>query len=150
MILSKKKPDNIEVLETEYAKKQYAEYANQQKQIVYRRRRLAVVFSLAAILFISLGVSLFNDYLRLESLKDYKQETVATQKETAAQKAQLQQTVDLLKDEDYVAKVARSRYLYSKKDELVFPLPENEKEVTSEKSTSDASSKSDKTDDTGQ
>ena len=96
------------------------------------------MFSLAAILFISLGISLFNDYLRLESLKDYKQETVTQQKETAAQKAQLQQTVDLLKDEDYVAKVARSRYLYSKKDELVFPLPENEKEVISEKTTSDS------------
>lgn len=143
--MSEKKNNNIEVLENDFAKEQYAEYAKQQKQIIYRRRRLAVVFSLAAILFISLGISLFNDYARLNKLNEYKEETLAEQKEITTQKAQLQQTVDQLKDEDYVAKLARSRYLYSKDGELVFPLPENEKETATDKSTVDDSEKSEKT-----
>ncbi len=143
--MSEKKNNNIEVLENDFAKEQYAEYAKQQKQIIYRRRRLAVVFSLAAILFISLGISLFNDYARLNKLNEYKEETLAEQKEITTQKAQLQQTVDQLKDEDYVAKLARSRYLYSKDGELVFPLPENEKETATDQSTVDDSEKSEKT-----
>lgn len=143
--MSGKKNNNIEVLENDFAKEQYAEYAKQQKQIIYRRRRLAVVFSLAAILFISLGISLFNDYARLNKLNEYKEETLAEQKEITTQKAQLQQTVDQLKDEDYVAKLARSRYLYSKDGELVFPLPENEKETATDQSTVDDSEKSEKT-----
>lgn len=130
--------NNLKVLDTDYAKEQYAKYAKQQKQVIFRRRRLMVIFTVAAVIFVSVGISIFNDYLRLNQLKEVKQETIVQQVEVEGKVADLQREVALLKDEDYIAKVARSRFLYSKEDELVFPIPGNsntvEEEPTSEES----------------
>ncbi|AYW45996.1 septum formation initiator family protein [Tetragenococcus koreensis] len=117
---------NVKVLDNEYAKKQYAKYAKEQRQIIFRRRRLLAIFVVAAIVFLSVGISLFNDYLRLQKLENYREETVAEQKDVTKQTENLKKDVSLLKDEDYVAKIARSRFLYSDDDEIVFPLPGNE------------------------
>ena len=125
--------NNLKVLDTDYAK-----YAKQQKQVLFRRRRLMAIFTIAAVIFVSVGISIFNDYLRFNQLKEVKQETIVQQVEVEGKVADLQREVALLKDEDYIAKVARSRFLYSKEDELVFPIPGNsttvEEEPTSEES----------------
>lgn len=130
--MDKQDKSNVKVLDNEYAKKQYAKYAKQQRQIVFRRRRLLAIFVVAAVIFLSVGISLFNDYLRLQKLESYKEETVAEQKEVSKQTEDLENDVDLLKDEDYVAKMARSRFLYSDDDEIVFPLPGNETDAVDE------------------
>ncbi|MDN6639887.1 MAG: septum formation initiator family protein [Tetragenococcus sp.] len=130
--MDKQDKSNVKVLDNEYAKKQYAKYAKQQRQIVFRRRRLLAIFVVAAVIFLSVGISLFNDYLRLQKLESYKEETVAEQKEVSKQTEDLENDVDLLKDEDYVAKMARSRFLYSDDDEIVFPLPGNDTDAVDE------------------
>ncbi|GAA3015857.1 FtsB family cell division protein [Tetragenococcus solitarius] len=130
--MDNKEKTNVKVLDNEYAKKQYAKYAKEQRQIIFRRRRLLAIFVVAAIIFLSVGISLFNDYLRLQKLETFKEETVAEQKDVSKQTEGLQKDVSLLKDKDYVAKMARSRFLYSDDDEIVFPLPENETDGISE------------------
>ncbi|AYW47777.1 septum formation initiator [Tetragenococcus osmophilus] len=130
--MDKQEKSNVKVLDNDYAKKQYAQYAKQQRQVIFRRRRLLAIFVVAAIIFLSVGISLFNDYLRLQKLEDYKEETVAQQKEVSQQTDDLEKDVALLKDEDYVAKMARSRFLYSDDDEIVFPLPGDEGEAADE------------------
>ncbi|KFN89508.1 hypothetical protein TMUPMC115_2397 [Tetragenococcus muriaticus PMC-11-5] len=84
------------------------------------------------LVFLSAGISLLNDYLRLQSLEDYKEETVARQEEVSQQADNLEEDVALLQDEDYVAKMARSRFLYSDDDEIVFPLPGDEADAADE------------------
>ena len=126
--MARGKKNNVKMLDTDYAKEQYAKYVQQQKQIIFKRRRVFVVFALAIVAFVSISISLFNDYLRLQKLQDVRQETIAKNKIVANKMADLEQEVTLLKDKDYVAKVARSRFFYSKKNELIFPLPENETE----------------------
>jgi len=130
--VDKQEKSKVKVLDNEYAKKQYAKYAKEQRQIIFRRRRLMAIFVVAAIIFLSVGISLFNDYLRLQKLEDFKEETVVKQKKVSEQKEDLKNDVSLLKDEDYVAKIARSRFLYSDDDEIVFPLPGNESGVANE------------------
>ena len=39
-----KKSNKIAALDTEYAKKKYAEFQQQQRQLIFRRRRLAAIF----------------------------------------------------------------------------------------------------------
>ncbi|GMA44957.1 hypothetical protein GCM10025853_24140 [Tetragenococcus halophilus subsp. halophilus DSM 20339] len=78
--MDKQEKSKVKVLDNEYAKKQYAKYAKEQRQIIFRRRRLMAIFVVAAIIFLSVGISLFNDYLRLQKLEDYKEETVVKQK----------------------------------------------------------------------
>ncbi|HLQ41171.1 MAG TPA: septum formation initiator family protein [Tetragenococcus sp.] len=124
--MDKQEESKVKVLDNEYAKEQYAYYAKQQRQIIFKRRRLLAIFVVAAAIFLSVGISLFNDYLRLQKLEDYKTETIAQEKVLSEKVGGLKKDVSLLKDEDYVAKLARSRYLYSDDDEIVFPLPGNE------------------------
>lgn len=117
---------NLQFLDDEYAQQHYAIQAKRRREVIFRRRRLAVIFSIAAVVFVSVGISIFNDYLRLGHLKNYREETVAEQQVVQKNKTALETEVGLLQDEDYVAKIARERFLYSKKGELVFPLPEKE------------------------
>ena len=50
---------------------------------------------------------------------------VTTQKEEAQKKhATLEQQVELLKDDDYIANLARSEYYLSKKGEIIFSFPD--------------------------
>lgn len=124
--MNQEEPNKIEFLENDYAKQHYAQQVKKRREVIFRRRRLALVFAIATVIFLSVGVSLFNDYLRLQNLEKYQSEAVANQEASREKKAKLEKEVDLLEDEDYVAKIARDRFLYSKDGELVFPLPEHE------------------------
>ena len=76
-----KKSNKIAALDTEYAKKKYAEFQQQQAN--------------------------------------------AEMKEVNADVDQLHQDVSLLKDDEYVAKLARSKFFYSKDGEKVYPILES-------------------------
>lgn len=122
----KQAKNNLQYLNNEYVKENYGKQVKKHREIIFRRRRLAAITVVAIALFISLGIPLFNDYLRLQNLKTYQEQTVLDQKAIEKEVADLQKEVDLLHDEDYVAKIARERFYYSKEGELLFPLPESE------------------------
>ena len=130
--MSQEEQTNLQFLDNEYAQQHYAVQAKKRREIIFRRRRLAVFFSLAAVIFVSIGISLYNDSLRLQNLERYKEETIAEQQAIKENKAALEKEVALLQDEDYVAKIARERFLYSKEGELVFPLPGTESDTAKE------------------
>lgn len=130
--MSQEEQTNLQFLDNEYAQQHYAVQAKKRREIIFRRRRLAVFFSLAAVIFVSIGISLYNDSLRLQNLERYKEETIAEQQAIKENKAALEKEVALLQDEDYVAKIARERFLYSKERELVFPLPGTEADTAKE------------------
>jgi len=91
---------------------------------------------------------MFNDQMRLQKLKEYKAETVAEQKEAEQKVASLERDVALLQDDEYVAKLARSRFFYSKDGEKIYPvLPDgtdsqntNERSAQSEQESSSTES----------
>lgn len=130
-----KKENNITTLDTAYAKAQYAKYKEQHQQVVFRRRRLGAIFVAAIVVFVFVGIQLFNDHQRLQELSEIKQEAIAEKKAAEKNVAQLEHDVSLLKDEDYVAKLARSRFFYSKEGESVYPLPEETQSSNSTSST---------------
>ncbi|MDT2596449.1 septum formation initiator family protein [Enterococcus dongliensis] len=115
----------IASLDTPYAKEQYRKFQKQHRQLIFKRRRLAVLFAVAAFAAIVMGVQIFNEQRHLSELKEIKTETIAKSAEIDNQVSGLKQDVELLKDENYVAKLARSRFYYSKEDELIFVLPDS-------------------------
>ncbi|MFV0559884.1 MAG: FtsB family cell division protein [Enterococcus sp.] len=119
------KNNKIASLNTEYAKKQYAEFQKTQRQLIFRRRRLIAIFVGAFIIFAIIGTRLFSDFQRLYQLDALNTETKVEQKSVDSDVTALKKEVALLKDDDYVAKLARSRYFYSKDGELVYPLPDS-------------------------
>ena len=54
-----KKSNKIAALDTEYAKKKYAEFQQQQRQLIFRRRRLAAIFVGALVIFAIIGVQIY-------------------------------------------------------------------------------------------
>lgn len=129
----KRETATIQHLENEYSKEQYAKYAKEQKQVIFRRRRLALVFLLTTITLISMGIPMFNDWLQLQNLTEVQKETLAEQKETNETVQRLEREVAQLNDKNYVAKLARARFLYSKEGEFIYPLPENQEEQNNQK-----------------
>ncbi|NVE05846.1 septum formation initiator family protein [Enterococcus faecium] len=119
------KSNKIAALDTEYAKKKYAEFQQQQRQLIFRRRRLAAIFVGALVIFAIIGVQIFHDMQRMHQLNELRVEANAEMKEVNADVDQLHQDVSLLKDDEYVAKLARSKFFYSKDGEKVYPILES-------------------------
>ena len=120
-----KKSNKIAALDTEYAKKKYAEFQQQQRQLIFRRRRLAAIFVGALVIFAIIGVQIFHDMQRMHQLNELRVEANAEMKEVNADVDQLHQDVSLRKDDEYVAKLARSKFFYSKDGEKVYPILES-------------------------
>nr|WP_249686425.1 septum formation initiator family protein [Enterococcus casseliflavus] len=126
-------------MQTDYAKEQFAKFEKERRQVVFRRRRLVAFFVAALAIFAIVGIQMFNDQMRLQKLKEYKAETVAEQKEAEQKVASLERDVALLQDDEYVAKLARSRFFYSKVGEKIYPvLPDG----TDSQNTNERSSQS--------
>lgn len=106
------------------AKEQYSKYNKQNSQVIFRRRRLGAVFIAALAIFVFVGIQLFRDYQRMQNLEEIKQEAISDHKIVDENVKSLKHEVSLLNDEDYVTKLARSRFFYSKDGEKVYPLPE--------------------------
>ncbi|MDY2548135.1 septum formation initiator family protein [Enterococcus casseliflavus] len=137
--MAKESNKKIELLQTDYAKEQFAKFEKERRQVVFRRRRLVAFFVAALAIFAIVGIQMFNDQMRLQKLKEYKAETVAEQKEAEQKVASLERDVALLKDDEYVAKLARSRFFYSKDGEKIYPvLPDG----TDSQNTNERSSQS--------
>lgn len=137
--MAKESNKKIELLQTDYAKEQFAKFEKERRQVVFRRRRLVAFFVAALAIFVIVGIQMFNDQMRLQKLKEYKAETVAEQKEAEQKVASLERDVALLQDDEYVAKLARSRFFYSKDGEKIYPvLPDG----TDSQNTNERSSQS--------
>ena len=137
--MAKESNKKIELLQTDYAKEQFAKFEKERRQVVFRRRRLVAFFVAELAIFAIVGIQMFNDQMRLQKLKEYKAETVAEQKEAEQKVASLERDVALLKDDEYVAKLARSRFFYSKDGEKIYPvLPDG----TDSQNTNERSSQS--------
>ena len=78
--MAKESNKKIELLQTDYAKEQFAKFEKERRQVVFRRRRLVAFFVAALAIFAIVGIQMFNDQMRLQKLKEYKAETVAEQK----------------------------------------------------------------------
>ena len=120
-----KKSNKIAALDTEYAKKKYAEFQQQQRQLIFRRRRLAAIFVGALVIFAIIGVQIFHDMQRMHQLNELRVEANTEMKEVNADVDQLHQDVSLLKDDEYVATLARSKFFYSIDGEKVYPILES-------------------------
>lgn len=112
-----------------YPKEQQARLAmksmqKDQKKVMFRRRRLGIMFAAALVVFSLIGVNLFRNSQRLVSLQENRQEVEKENQQVQKTEKELKREVDLLNDTEYVEKVARSKYFYSKEGEQVYSIPD--------------------------
>ncbi|MBL1230677.1 septum formation initiator family protein [Enterococcus sp. BWB1-3] len=135
---NKKESNNIAALNNEYTKEQYAEFQKQQKKLIFKRRRLAVIFFIAIVVFSISGIELLKDYQKLHSFEKQKEEVVAESSEVDKKLRRLEEDVALLKDPNYVAKLARSRYYMYKEGEQIYHVPDFGSAISTDKETTTA------------
>lgn len=135
----------IATINNPYAKEQFKQFQKEHRQLIFKRRRLTVFFTVAALIFIVMGLQIFSEYQHLNELKEIKVTTQAESKEVDTKVKNLKQDVALLKDDDYVAKLARSVYYYSKDGELVFVLPDSANTTNNSETTTSSEAAQSKT-----
>lgn len=101
-----------------------AKTQREQKQMLYKRRRLTLMFVVAFVLFTFMGINLFRNGQHLLSLQQNHKEVKKEYADVETTKKDLEDEVKLLKDPEYVEKFARAKYFYSKEGEQVYSIPE--------------------------
>lgn len=94
------------------------------KKIIFRRRRLGIMFTVALVAFSLIGFNLFTNSQHLLKLQETRKEVSKEQKDVAKNEKDLSREVDLLNDTEYVEKIARAKYFYSKEGEQIYSIPD--------------------------
>ena len=120
------KPNNVVPLTNRYARNK----ARQKEQQRKRMWRTVLVWTIGSVVFLVLAGAVYQNWQKAEQLAQ--QTTVATEKQTAvlAQMDQLAHQLALVKDDQYLLQLARSKYYLSKEDELIFNLPYIQQDTT--------------------
>ncbi|GET16796.1 FtsB family cell division protein [Ligilactobacillus agilis] len=125
------KRKQIRVLNNEYfqAKQKEARLqAKRQKRQQQRSLLHLICVAIMGLLFTYGVIRVAQAYLQIKALK---QETVVAKRElkrTQAKNDRLKREVERLKDADYVQKIIRSQYFYSKDGETIYILPDDAKD----------------------
>lgn len=84
-----------------------------------------MILAVGSIMLIMPAISLGKDLLRKRDFDAQKVQATEQLADLETYQDDLEYYIDLLNDEEYVAKLARSEYYLSKDDEVVFNLPED-------------------------
>jgi cell division protein DivIC len=129
MSATKKQP--ITKLQTQYAVKQEEGMiiATRRKRVVLRR--LSVFLVLAAVIACIMASTIISQNKAEAKKLETKEQMVKELALLKNEEALLKDEIVKLRDDDYIAKLARKEYFLSEKDEIIFTLPEKrDKEKT--------------------
>jgi cell division protein DivIC len=116
--------ENITTLNNDYIKKLKIEEKEKYLELIFRRRRLGMFAFISVVIFSFIAIQLKINYDKVVKVSVIRNEVVKQQKILKKQKEKLKKEAKLLEDEDYVAKVARSKYYFSKEWEKIYIVPE--------------------------
>ncbi len=89
-------------------------------------RRLSAFGIIAAVCMLWVMVTLFGQTQTLAEKKEEKAEAAAVLEAAQEKQIRLEEQIQLLNDEDYLAKLARKEYFLSEEGEIIFSIPEEE------------------------
>lgn len=119
------KQQNITQINNNYTHEKILE--KQQLTVLNRnaRRRKTALAIIAASILLPLGYNVASNAHQINQVDEQIAEAKAEKKELEKENQRLNVQVGLLQDDEYVAKLARSRYYFSKDKEIIFSLPED-------------------------
>ena len=119
------KQQNITQINNNYTHEKTLE--KQQLTLLNRnaRRRKTALAIIAAGILLPLGYNVVSNVHQINQVDVQIAEAKAEKKELEKENQRLNVQVGLLQDDEYVAKLARSRYYFSKDKEIIFSLPED-------------------------
>ncbi|RHW31735.1 septum formation initiator [Lysinibacillus yapensis] len=122
---------NVRTLENDYVRSSdsKAQY-KKQKKIRYRRRMLAFGVIAAAVIVFLVSTYITQER-RLAEKQQQKEEVAAKLEEIKEQQEMLELQIAKLEDDEYIAKLARKEYFLSDDGEIIFTIPDDEKDKKS-------------------
>lgn len=133
-----KKKSSITRMDNPYIQNKTLESIREYKQKKKIKRRMQLIVAVGVLIVLLVGSGLARNYFRLQQLEEQK---VVAQEELESldlRQEELAYYIELLEDEEYVAKLARSEYYLTKDNEIVFSFPDDRNpdhtEVTEEDS----------------
>lgn len=105
------------------------------------RRRMTVILTAGAVVIVPLFGNLLGNISEIGNLDGKIAEAKNEQKLVEEKNKDLKVEIGLLQDDEYLAKLARSRYYLSKDKEIIFSLPEDNHSKAAEQKVSEGSSR---------
>ena len=91
-----------------------------------RKRRLAIIGTASIIAFAFFCLTTINYTYKIIKLTSKQNELVKTLNKKKKKKEELDIEIEKLQNEDYIARYAREKYLFSKEGEFIIKIPEDE------------------------
>ena len=101
-------------------------HVKRKKTNIRFRMRMFIFLPLFFILFVFLAYSCGNNVIKLMELKNEKKDLEKQLVVLTDEKEDLEADVKRLSDSNYIARYAREKYLYSKKDEIIIRMEDEE------------------------
>lgn len=124
----------VETLNNDYVRSNVQKEKQKRKQMIFRRRRIAVYLVLAGIILFFLTDLLFYQQDRLAAKETEKKALQEQLAEVQEQQEMLKLQISKLEDDEYIAKLARKEYFLSDEGEIIFTIPQgNQSEEANKK-----------------
>lgn len=117
--------ENVTPIENDYIREQSDKKAWSVEQRRKQRRRMTAILVTGAAFIVPLASSTLSNLQEMQVMEQKIALAKEEQKAVEEKNDTLNQQVELLEDEEFVAKLARSRYYLSKEGEVIFSLPED-------------------------
>src|SRR5699024_4905106 len=109
-------PKKVTQLKNEYTKTKTLQTHQAMKVKRKRRRNISLILAVSGIFILALTVRLWSNVQKLADLEAQHVETAEELAETKNNQQELNSQIGKLKDEEYIAKLARSQYYLSKEN----------------------------------
>ncbi|MFX3673700.1 MAG: septum formation initiator family protein [Paenisporosarcina sp.] len=118
---------NVSSINKEYVRSVERQEKRQQDHKVRLLRRLSAFAVLVVIMMGWITLTMFSQSKALAAKEQRKQEALEALAEVNEEQEMLKSQIIKLNDDDYIAKLARKEYFLSEEGEIIFSIPENEK-----------------------
>ncbi|PLS03485.1 FtsB family cell division protein [Neobacillus cucumis] len=119
---------NVSKMQTTYVEQQeYAEIASSRKRKLVLRR-LSVFFVFASLLTYLMISNNLSQTAKLDAKLAQKKKLEHQFADLKKQESILKEDIIKLNDDDYIGKLARKEYFFSEKNEVIFNIPDDNKE----------------------
>lgn len=117
--------NNVTHLNNQYISEFNYQQKLKQQRKKHLRRRMIFILVVGFVILLIPTVPLVRNYLSVKNFEAEKVEATEQLAELEEYQDNLEYYIDLLNDDEYVAKLARSEYYLSQDDEVVFNLSES-------------------------
>ena len=118
---------NVSSINKDYVRSVERQEKRQKEHKVRLYRRLIAFGVVVAVAMGWVVMTMYSQSIVLAGKEEHKQEALQALEEVNEEQEMLRSQIIKLNDDEYIAKLARKEYFLSEKGEIIFSIPENEK-----------------------